>query len=257
MTLWPRMQAITLEIILQAVFGLEEGPRLDALREPPARGAGRQHRPRHHAADRDPRHAAGSSGWAWSGASSTPPTSCCSSRSASAASDPDLESRSDILSMLLSARYEDGEPMSDFELRDELMTLLVAGHETTATSLAWTHGAPGAPPRRARAPARRGGRRRGRVPGRGGQGDAAAAPGAPRRGPPPVARTPRSAGGCCPPASPWRPASTWCTAARTSTPSPRASGPSASSSSPPAPTRGSRSAAACAAAWAPASRCSR
>ena len=39
MTLWPRMQAITLEIILQAVFGLEDGPRLDALRTPPARGA--------------------------------------------------------------------------------------------------------------------------------------------------------------------------------------------------------------------------
>ncbi len=52
--------------------------------------------------------------------------------------DPDLEQRTDILSMLLSARYEDGEPMSDVELRDELMTLLVAGHETTATSLAWT-----------------------------------------------------------------------------------------------------------------------
>ena len=39
--------------------------------------------------------------------------------------------------MLLQARHEDGSPMSDQELRDELMTLLVAGHETTATSLAW------------------------------------------------------------------------------------------------------------------------
>ena len=39
--------------------------------------------------------------------------------------------------MLLLARHEDGEPMSDRELRDELMTLLLAGHETTATSLAW------------------------------------------------------------------------------------------------------------------------
>ncbi len=42
-----------------------------------------------------------------------------------------------MLSMLLDARHEDGSPMSDQELRDELMTLLVAGHETTATSLAW------------------------------------------------------------------------------------------------------------------------
>ena len=39
--------------------------------------------------------------------------------------------------MLLQARHEDGSPMSDEELRDELMTLLVAGHETTASALAW------------------------------------------------------------------------------------------------------------------------
>jgi cytochrome P450 family 135 len=48
-----------------------------------------------------------------------------------------LEEREDILSLLLLARHEDGSPMSDVELRDELMTLLTAGHETTATSLAW------------------------------------------------------------------------------------------------------------------------
>ena len=42
-----------------------------------------------------------------------------------------------MLSMLLEARHEDGSPMSDQELRDELMTLLVAGHETTASTLAW------------------------------------------------------------------------------------------------------------------------
>ena len=50
---------------------------------------------------------------------------------------PDLEDRDDILSMLLLATHEDGTPMSDDELRDELMTLLIAGHETTATSLSW------------------------------------------------------------------------------------------------------------------------
>jgi len=48
-----------------------------------------------------------------------------------------LEERDDVLSMLLLARHEDGSPMSDAELRDELLTLLVAGHETTATALAW------------------------------------------------------------------------------------------------------------------------
>jgi cytochrome P450 len=45
--------------------------------------------------------------------------------------------RTDILTLLLEARDEAGQPMSDVELRDELITLLVAGHETTATSLAW------------------------------------------------------------------------------------------------------------------------
>ncbi len=44
----------------------------------------------------------------------------------------------DILSMLLEARYEDGRPMSDRELCDQMLTLLVAGHETTATATAWS-----------------------------------------------------------------------------------------------------------------------
>jgi cytochrome P450 family 135 len=48
-----------------------------------------------------------------------------------------LEERDDVMSLLLQARHEDDTPMSDQELRDELMTLLVAGHETTATALAW------------------------------------------------------------------------------------------------------------------------
>lgn len=43
----------------------------------------------------------------------------------------------DILSLLMSARDEEGKPMTDQELRDELMTLLIAGHETTATAMAW------------------------------------------------------------------------------------------------------------------------
>jgi cytochrome P450 len=49
----------------------------------------------------------------------------------------DLASRTDILSLLMQARDEHGEAMSDDELRDELVTLLLAGHETTATSVAW------------------------------------------------------------------------------------------------------------------------
>jgi cytochrome P450 len=49
----------------------------------------------------------------------------------------DTTNRSDILSMLLAARDEHGQPMTDDELRDEMLTLLLAGHETTATTLAW------------------------------------------------------------------------------------------------------------------------
>ena len=50
---------------------------------------------------------------------------------------PDLEERPDVLSLLLRARDEDGRPMTDSELRDELITMLGAGHETTATGLAF------------------------------------------------------------------------------------------------------------------------
>jgi cytochrome P450 len=59
---------------------------------------------------------------------------------AEAAADDDAggAERDDILSLLLAARDEDGAPMTDQELRDELMTLVVAGHETTATALSWT-----------------------------------------------------------------------------------------------------------------------
>ena len=49
----------------------------------------------------------------------------------------DLGERRDILSLLLQARTEEGEALSDKELRDELLTLVLAGHETTANSLAW------------------------------------------------------------------------------------------------------------------------
>ncbi len=51
--------------------------------------------------------------------------------------EPGHEGRDDVLSLLLGARDEDGAPMSDRELRDELVTVIGAGHETTATGLAW------------------------------------------------------------------------------------------------------------------------
>lgn len=54
-----------------------------------------------------------------------------------ARSDPNFAERGDVLSLLLAARYDDGRPISDSHVADELLTLLAAGHETTATTLAW------------------------------------------------------------------------------------------------------------------------
>jgi cytochrome P450 family 135 len=51
--------------------------------------------------------------------------------------EPDVGERDDVLSLLLQARDEDGRPMTERELRDELVTVIGAGHETTATALAW------------------------------------------------------------------------------------------------------------------------
>lgn len=56
---------------------------------------------------------------------------------AEARADPAIEERNDVLALLLQARYENGEPISDEHIADELLTLLGSGHETTASSLAW------------------------------------------------------------------------------------------------------------------------
>jgi hypothetical protein len=133
-TLHPRLQGLTLEIILRAVFGLDPGRRLDELRDlltgildfstKPAsvmpvfqrgyfgRGPWVRFAQMRERADQlvydliDERRDGG-------------------------------EERDDVLAMFLAARHEDGSPMTEVELRDELMTLLVAGHETTASELAW------------------------------------------------------------------------------------------------------------------------
>ena len=57
---------------------------------------------------------------------------------ADARSDPGFTERGDVLSLLLQARYDNGEPIPDAYIVDELLTMLVAGHETTSTQLAWT-----------------------------------------------------------------------------------------------------------------------
>jgi cytochrome P450 len=56
---------------------------------------------------------------------------------AKALADPKLAERDDVLAIMLQARYDDGEPMSNKQVADQLVTLLAAGHETTATTLAW------------------------------------------------------------------------------------------------------------------------
>jgi cytochrome P450 len=136
--LMPSMQSVTLDVIMHAVWGLEEGPRAEELKrrvraviEPLSRRFGivllalsggrfgdRQAVQRFEArrAELD---------------------AMIYEEIAQRRLAPDLEEREDVFSMLLGARDEDGEPMTDQELRDELVTLLVAGHETTATGLSW------------------------------------------------------------------------------------------------------------------------
>ena len=132
----PRMQAITLEIIIETVFGVHDGARMEPLREAlrdfldlttnprlllpvllvgpdrvkliPAFRRRVQRVDELIAREIGERRAA-----------------------------EDLAERDDVLSLMLQARHEDGSPMSDTEIRDELLTLLVAGHETTATALSW------------------------------------------------------------------------------------------------------------------------
>jgi cytochrome P450 family 135 len=132
----PRMQAVTLEVILRAVFGVDEGERLTRLRDELRRALNLLS---------DPRRAFFLILLGPWRLRRFPPFRRMLERVdgllfeeiRSRRAAKDLEDRDDILSLLLQARHEDGRPMSDRELRDELMTLLVAGHETTATALSW------------------------------------------------------------------------------------------------------------------------
>jgi cytochrome P450 family 135 len=136
--LLPSMQALTLEVIMSAVFGVAEGARREELKrrvramlEPVSQrwsvilfalsgrrfgdnAAVRRFEERRRSVDE-----------------------LIFEEIAERREAPDLEQREDVFSTLLLASDEDGERMTDQELRDELVTLLVAGHETTATGLAW------------------------------------------------------------------------------------------------------------------------
>ncbi len=134
----PRMQAITLEVILRVVFGVAEGPRLEQLRRVLTEVLEETASPVHpadrpgDAALRRPRAVGPVRGTAEGG------RRAALRRDRRAPRRGSLEERDDILSVLMPARFEDGDGMTDVDLRDQLMTLLLAGHETTATALAWT-----------------------------------------------------------------------------------------------------------------------
>jgi len=136
--LLPSMQALTLDVIMSAVFGVEKGSRQDELKrrvramlDPVSgrfslilfalsgrrlgdRGAIRRFEERRRALDE-----------------------MIFDEITRRRRVSDLEERQDVFSTLLLARDDEGNEMTDAELRDELVTLLVAGHETTATGLAW------------------------------------------------------------------------------------------------------------------------
>ncbi len=136
----PRMQAITLDVIMAGIFGIEGRPRPGTLEHalrnaikgllwgstlPGAKLAelmniGRQ----------EP------FGLTWAGL--LVPDRCVHAIIAKRRRASDLEERTDIMSLIMRARTEDGQILSNRELRDELMTLVLAGHETTANQLAWT-----------------------------------------------------------------------------------------------------------------------
>jgi cytochrome P450 len=130
--LHPRLQALTLEVILRAVFGLDPGPRLDTLRDRLTGilelGA--------HPASMIPFLQRGKT-WELFVRRRTETDELLFELIEERRAADDGDQRDDVLAMLLAARHEDGTPMSKHELRDELMTLLVAGHETTASELAW------------------------------------------------------------------------------------------------------------------------
>lgn len=133
--LLPRMRAITLEVILRTVIGATSEDQLATLRRalppvvdlhginqlqflfPRLRGL-----------------------WPWRRfrAVEDRANAAVYDQIAACRADPNLEARTDVLAMLVRARDDDGSVLTDAELRDQLVTLLLAGHETTATGLAWT-----------------------------------------------------------------------------------------------------------------------
>jgi cytochrome P450 family 135 len=134
-----RMQAVTFEVIMRAVFGVHEASRLDRLRGVLRELLSWTTNWRRAAVFGflGPERVMAMRGFTRQVAAVDAEVLGEIDRRRGAA---DLAEREDVLSLLLQARDEDGRPLSNGELRDELVTLLVAGHETTAAALAWALG---------------------------------------------------------------------------------------------------------------------
>ena len=139
LALAPRMQAITLDVIMGGIFGIEETPRPGtlehalrlAIREllrsstlPGAKLAELMN-----IGHQEP--------FGLTKLGLMVPDRCLYAIIAKRRRAEDLDERTDIMSLIMRARTDEGETLSDRELRDELMTLVLAGHETTANQLAW------------------------------------------------------------------------------------------------------------------------
>jgi cytochrome P450 len=134
----PRMQAITLEVILRVVFGVAEGERLRRLRVLLTDVLAETGSPFVQLTALATRRFTGRGPWDKFEGRLREVDDLLYAEIAERRSSADAGERDDILAVLMAARFEDGEGLTDVDLRDQLLTLLLAGHETTATGLAWT-----------------------------------------------------------------------------------------------------------------------
>jgi cytochrome P450 len=131
---YPRMQALTLEVILRTVIGVHDQRRLAALRAalPPMLDIGSPLE-----LIPPPRMLTRVGMWRRRAQRRAAAQALLAEEIARCRSDPALAQRGDVLAMLVRSVDSNGTPMSSEELVDQLITLLLAGHDTTATALAW------------------------------------------------------------------------------------------------------------------------
>ena len=132
----PSMQSITLDVIIRVVFGVEGSARGDDLRRRIVTVIRIGRNPFLLLVTRD-RRLGPRAPWARFIRARDELSAALVEEIGERRRAPDLEQRGDVLSQLLLARDDEGRAMTDEEVRDELVTLLFAGHETTATALAW------------------------------------------------------------------------------------------------------------------------